>query len=175
MQALPCRHSTKLMIFSDSHMPDAIHLLKTGRRRPNRLSHVAVQTGILLSIRRGWPLRGKAGLPMGTRSGDIDAGILEYLMNKHGMNIEPSIRRPDSLLRFVYFRQCDITCKYATKNSVSHTDLPHAPFRAIKQPIPGCNTARSAPQNGTFSSLTQSFWQLTVCQYVIKPNRWRRI
>ena len=28
-----------------------------------------------------------AGLPMGTRSGDLDAGILEYLMNKHGMDI----------------------------------------------------------------------------------------
>ena len=29
-----------------------------------------------------------AGLPMGTRSGDLDAGILEYLMNKHGMDIK---------------------------------------------------------------------------------------
>ena len=28
-----------------------------------------------------------AGLPMGTRCGDIDAGIMEYLMNKHGMDI----------------------------------------------------------------------------------------
>ena len=28
-----------------------------------------------------------AGLPMGTRSGDIDAGILEYLMNKYGYSI----------------------------------------------------------------------------------------
>ena len=28
-----------------------------------------------------------AGLPMGTRSGDLDAGILEYLMNKHGYSI----------------------------------------------------------------------------------------
>ena len=28
-----------------------------------------------------------AGLPMGTRCGDIDAGILEYLMNKYGWNI----------------------------------------------------------------------------------------
>ena len=28
-----------------------------------------------------------AGLPMGTRAGDLDAGILEYLMNKYGMNI----------------------------------------------------------------------------------------
>ena len=29
-----------------------------------------------------------AGLPMGTRSGDIDAGILEYLMHKHGYDID---------------------------------------------------------------------------------------
>ena len=29
-----------------------------------------------------------AGLPMGTRCGDIDAGFLEYLMNKHGYNID---------------------------------------------------------------------------------------
>ena len=29
-----------------------------------------------------------AGLPMGTRSGDIDAGVMEYLMNKHGMDIK---------------------------------------------------------------------------------------
>ena len=29
-----------------------------------------------------------AGLPMGTRGGDLDAGILQYLMNKHGMNID---------------------------------------------------------------------------------------
>ena len=29
-----------------------------------------------------------AGLPMGTRSGDLDAGILEYLMNRHGMDIK---------------------------------------------------------------------------------------
>ncbi len=29
-----------------------------------------------------------AGLPMGTRAGDLDAGILEYLMNKHGMDIK---------------------------------------------------------------------------------------
>ena len=28
-----------------------------------------------------------AGLPMGTRSGDLDAGILEYLMKKHDMSI----------------------------------------------------------------------------------------
>ncbi|MEA4933068.1 MAG: acetate kinase [Lawsonibacter sp.] len=29
-----------------------------------------------------------AGLPMGTRAGDIDAGILEYLMGKHNMSIK---------------------------------------------------------------------------------------
>ena len=28
-----------------------------------------------------------AGVPMGTRSGDLDAGILEYLMNKHNMDM----------------------------------------------------------------------------------------
>ena len=29
-----------------------------------------------------------AGVPMGTRSGDLDAGILEYLMNKYSMDIK---------------------------------------------------------------------------------------
>ena len=29
-----------------------------------------------------------AGVPMGTRSGDLDAGILQYLMNKYDMNID---------------------------------------------------------------------------------------
>ena len=29
-----------------------------------------------------------AGVPMGTRSGDLDAGIMEYLMNKHGYDIK---------------------------------------------------------------------------------------
>ena len=29
-----------------------------------------------------------AGVPMGTRSGDLDAGILQYLMNKYNMNID---------------------------------------------------------------------------------------
>jgi acetate kinase len=29
-----------------------------------------------------------AGLPMGTRSGDLDAGILQYLMNKHKLSID---------------------------------------------------------------------------------------
>ncbi|BCK83324.1 acetate kinase [Dysosmobacter sp. NSJ-60] len=29
-----------------------------------------------------------AGVPMGTRSGDVDAGILQYLMNKYGMDID---------------------------------------------------------------------------------------
>ena len=29
-----------------------------------------------------------AGVPMGTRSGDLDAGIMEYLMNKYGMDIK---------------------------------------------------------------------------------------
>ena len=29
-----------------------------------------------------------AGLPMGTRAGDLDAGILQYVMNKHGLSID---------------------------------------------------------------------------------------
>ena len=29
-----------------------------------------------------------AGLPMGTRAGDLDAGILQYVMNKYNMNID---------------------------------------------------------------------------------------
>ena len=32
-----------------------------------------------------------AGLPMGTRSGDLDAGILEYLMNKYGWDIKEMV------------------------------------------------------------------------------------
>ena len=32
-----------------------------------------------------------AGLPMGTRCGDIDAGILEYLMHKHGWDIDEAL------------------------------------------------------------------------------------
>ena len=32
-----------------------------------------------------------AGLPMGTRSGDLDAGILQYLMNKYGWNIDEAL------------------------------------------------------------------------------------
>ena len=29
-----------------------------------------------------------AGVPMGTRAGDLDAGILEYLMGKHGYDMK---------------------------------------------------------------------------------------
>ena len=32
-----------------------------------------------------------AGLPMGTRAGDLDAGILQYLMNKYGWNIDEAL------------------------------------------------------------------------------------
>ena len=32
-----------------------------------------------------------AGLPMGTRSGDLDAGILEFVMNKYGMDIKEMV------------------------------------------------------------------------------------
>ena len=51
----------------------------------NGSSVAAVDCGKSVDTSMGFtPL---AGLPMGTRSGDIDAGILEYLMNKYGMDI----------------------------------------------------------------------------------------
>ena len=52
----------------------------------NGSSVAAVDCGKSVDTSMGFtPL---AGLPMGTRSGDLDAGILEYLMNKHGYNID---------------------------------------------------------------------------------------
>ena len=52
----------------------------------NGASISAVDNGICLDTSMGFtPL---AGLVMGTRCGDIDAGILEYLMNKHGYDIK---------------------------------------------------------------------------------------
>ena len=52
----------------------------------NGSSVTAIDGGKSVDTSRGFtPL---AGLPMGTRCGDIDAGILEYLMNKHGYNID---------------------------------------------------------------------------------------
>ena len=51
----------------------------------NGSSVTAIDCGKSIDTSMGFtPL---AGLPMGTRSGDIDAGILEYLMNKYGMDI----------------------------------------------------------------------------------------
>ncbi len=32
-----------------------------------------------------------AGLPMGTRSGDMDAGVIEYIANKYGMNVSEAV------------------------------------------------------------------------------------
>ena len=37
-----------------------------------------------------------AGVPMGTRAGDLDAGILEYLMGKHGRLHRQRVHRPGS-------------------------------------------------------------------------------
>ena len=52
----------------------------------NGSSIAAVKGGKSVDTSMGFtPL---AGLPMGTRSGDLDAGILEYLMNKHGYGIK---------------------------------------------------------------------------------------
>ena len=52
----------------------------------NGSSVAAVDCGKSVDTSMGFtPL---AGLPMGTRSGDLDAGILEYLMHKHGYDID---------------------------------------------------------------------------------------
>ena len=52
----------------------------------NGSSITAVDCGKSVDTSMGFtPL---AGLPMGTRCGDIDAGIMEYLMNKYGMDIK---------------------------------------------------------------------------------------
>ena len=51
----------------------------------NGSSIAAVKGGKSVDTSMGFtPL---AGVPMGTRSGDLDAGILEYLMNRHGYGI----------------------------------------------------------------------------------------
>ena len=51
----------------------------------NGSSVTAVKNGKSVDTSMGFtPL---AGVPMGTRSGDLDAGILEYLMNQYGMDI----------------------------------------------------------------------------------------
>ena len=52
----------------------------------NGSSIAAVKGGKSVDTSMGFtPL---AGVPMGTRSGDLDAGILEYLMNKHGYDVK---------------------------------------------------------------------------------------
>ena len=52
----------------------------------NGSSVAAVDCGKSVDTSMGFtPL---AGLPMGTRSGDLDAGIMEYLMNKYGYDMK---------------------------------------------------------------------------------------
>lgn len=52
----------------------------------NGSSVAAVDGGKCVDTSMGFtPL---AGLPMGTRAGDVDAGILQYLMNKHNLSID---------------------------------------------------------------------------------------
>ena len=52
----------------------------------NGSSIAAVKGGKSVDTSMGFtPL---AGVPMGTRSGDLDAGILEYLMNRHGYGVK---------------------------------------------------------------------------------------
>ena len=52
----------------------------------NGSSVSAIDGGRSVDTSMGFPPL--AGVPMGTRSGDLDAGILEYLMNKYGMDIK---------------------------------------------------------------------------------------
>ena len=55
----------------------------------NGSSVTAVEGGRSVDTSMGFtPL---AGLPMGTRSGDLDAGILEYLMGKYGYDIKEMV------------------------------------------------------------------------------------
>jgi len=55
----------------------------------NGSSVAAVDGGKCVDTSMGFtPL---AGLPMGTRSGDLDAGILEFLMGKYGMDIKEMV------------------------------------------------------------------------------------
>jgi len=51
----------------------------------NGSSVTAVKYGKSVDTSMGFTPLG--GLPMGTRSGDLDAGILEYLMNRHNLSI----------------------------------------------------------------------------------------
>ena len=52
----------------------------------NGSSVTAVEGGKSVDTSMGFtPL---AGLPMGTRAGDLDAGILQYVMNKYGLSID---------------------------------------------------------------------------------------
>ena len=52
----------------------------------NGSSVTAIKNGESVDTSMGFtPL---AGLPMGTRAGDLDAGIMEYLMKKHNMSID---------------------------------------------------------------------------------------
>ena len=52
----------------------------------NGSSVTAIDSGKSVDTSMGFtPL---AGLPMGTRAGDLDAGILQYVMNKYGLSID---------------------------------------------------------------------------------------
>ena len=68
---------------------DASELKLVSCHLGNGSSITAVDGGKSVDTSMGFtPL---AGLPMGTRSGDLDAGILEYLMNKYNMGIKEMV------------------------------------------------------------------------------------
>ena len=68
----------------------------------NGSSVAAIEGGKCVDTSMG--LTPLAGLPMGTRSGDMDAGVMEFIMNKYDMDInrdddhsEQEVRRPGHL------------------------------------------------------------------------------
>ena len=89
-------HVRKYGFHGTSHRFVSAELAKLMGKKPEELKIVschlgngssvtAVDGGKSVETSMGFtPL---AGLPMGTRAGDIDAGILEYLMNKYGYSI----------------------------------------------------------------------------------------
>ena len=55
----------------------------------NGSSLAAVDSGKSVDTSMG--LTPLAGLPMGTRSGDMDAGVIEFIANKYGMNVSEAV------------------------------------------------------------------------------------
>ena len=93
-------HIRKYGFHGTSHRYVSSHFLQITGKDPvgtklvvchlgNGSSITAVKDGKCVDTTMGFtPL---AGLPMGTRSGDLDAGILEYIMGKYGYDIKEMV------------------------------------------------------------------------------------